>query len=102
MTIKELSKLYEVIDPQGINEILDEYDALDKVDHAVTWFDLNFDDLDGVEFIMNVESRYNIAIDDELAQQILDMNFSDFYYRLNISKIRNDKLNDLLDDKHRE
>ena len=66
MTIKELSKLYEVIDQQVINEILDKYDALDKVDHAVTWQDLNFDDLD-----------------DELAQQILDMNFSDFYYRLN-------------------
>lgn len=101
MTIKELSKLYEVIDTKGINEILDKYDALYKVDQAVTWFDLNFDDLDRVEFIMNVEARYNIAID-ELAQQILDMNFSDFYYRLNISKIRNDKLNDLLDDKHRE
>lgn len=95
MIIKELNKLYEVITPHGINEILDKYDALDKVDHAVTWFDLNFDDLDRVEFIMNVEARYNIAIDDELAQQILDMNFSDFYARLNISKIRNDKLNNL-------
>lgn len=95
MTIKELYKLYEVISTQGINEILDKYDALDKVDHAVTWQDLNFDDLDRVEFIMNVEAKYSIAIDNELAQKILDMNFNDFYYRLNISKIRNDKLNDL-------
>lgn len=95
MKIKELSKLYDVIDPQGINEILDKYDALDKVDHAVTWQDLNFDDLDEVEFIMKVEARYSIDIDDELAQKIIDMRFSDFYYRLNISKIRNDKLNDL-------
>ena len=93
--IEDINKLYEVITPQGINEILDKYDALDKVDTAVTWFDLNFDDLDCVEFIMNTEAKYNISIDDNLAEQILKMNFSDFYARLNISKIRNDKLNDL-------
>jgi acyl carrier protein len=93
--IKDINKLYEVINTQGINEILDKYDALDKVDTAVTWFDLNLDDLDCVEFIMNTEAKYNISIDDNLAEQILKMNFSDFYARLNISKIRNDKLNDL-------
>jgi acyl carrier protein len=93
--IKDINNLYEVINSQGINEILSKYDALDKIDNAITWFDLNFNDLDCIEFIMKVEVKYNISINDDLVEQILKMDFSDFYARLNISKIRNDKLNDL-------
>lgn len=40
---------------------------------ANSWYDLGFDDLDGVEFIMEIEKKYSCHIDDISAWQILDM-----------------------------
>lgn len=96
MAINDLEQLCKVVTYQGFNEILDKHDALDKaLNGAQTWQDLDYDDLDFVETIMDMESMFNIAIDDELASVMENMKFSDFYSKIDVRKIRNDKLEQL-------
>lgn len=96
MIVNDLEQLCKVVTFQGFNEILDEHDALEKaLNGAKTWRDLDYDDLDFVETIMQMEVKFNISIDDELASKMENMNFSDFYNKIDVRKIRNDKLNQL-------
>ena len=96
MVINDIEKLCKVVTFQGFNEILEQHDALEKaLNGAQTWRDLDYDDLDFIETIMDMEKMFNIAIDDELASVMENMKFSDFYSKIDVRKIRNDKLNQL-------
>ena len=96
VNINTLEELCKVVTYQGFNEILDKHDASEKaLNGAKTWQDLDYDDLDFVETIMHMESKFNIAIHDELASVLENMNFCDFYSKIDVRKIRNDKLEQL-------
>ena len=98
MVINDLEQLCKVVTFQGFNEILEKIypAALEKaLNGAKTWQDLDYDDLDFVETIMHMESKFNIAIHDELASVLENMNFCDFYSKIDVRKIRNDKLEQL-------
>jgi acyl carrier protein len=96
MLINDIEELYDVITYQGFNKILDKFDALEKaLNGAKTWEDLNYDDLDFIETIMEMEINFNITISDEVISILENMNFSDFYSKINLRKIRNDKLEKL-------
>ena len=96
MIINSVEELCKVVTFQGFNEILEKHDALEKaLNGAKTWRDLDYDDLDFIETIMDMEKMFNITIDDELASVIENMKFSDFYSKIDVRKIRNDKLNQL-------
>ena len=96
MIINSVEELCKVVTFQGFNEILEKHDALEKaLNGAQTWRDLDYDDLDFIETIMDMEKMFNITIDDELASVIENMKFSDFYDKIDVRKIRNDKLNQL-------
>lgn len=96
MVINDIEKLCKVVTFQGFNEILEKHDALEKaLNGAQTWRDLDYDDLDFVETIMDMETKFNISIDDEVASVMENMKFSDFYSKIDVRKIRNDKLNQL-------
>ena len=96
MVINDLEQLCKVVTFKGFNEILDKHDALDKaLNGAKTWNDLDYDDLDFIETIMDMEKMFNIAIDDEFSDKLQNMKFSDFYDKIDIRKIRNDKLEQL-------
>lgn len=96
MVINDIEKLCKVVTFQGFNEILEQHDALEKaLNGAQTWRDLDYDDLDFIETIMDMEKMFNIAIDDELASVMENMKFSDFYSKIDVRIIRNDKLEQL-------
>ena len=96
MVINDIEQLCKVVTFQGFNEILEQHDALEKaLNGAQTWRDLDYDDLDFIETIMDMEKMFNIAIDDELASVMENMKFSDFYQKIDVRKIRNDKLEQL-------
>jgi len=96
MIVNSVEELCKVVTFQGFNEILEKHDALEKaLNGAQTWRDLDYDDLDFVETIMDMETKFNISIDDEVASVMENMKFSDFYSKIDVRKIRNDKLNQL-------
>lgn len=96
MIVNSVEELCKVVTFQGFNEILEKHDALEKaLNGAQTWRDLDYDDLDFVETIMDMETKFNISIDDELASVMENMNFGDFYQKIDVRKIRNDKLEQL-------
>lgn len=96
MIVNSVEELCKVVTFQGFNEILEQHDALEKaLNGAQTWRDLDYDDLDFIETIMDMEKMFNIAIDDELASVMENMKFSDFYRKIDVRKIRNDKLEQL-------
>ena len=96
MIVNSVEELCKVVTFQGFNEILEKHDALEKaLNGAQTWRDLDYDDLDFIETIMDMEKMFNIAIDDELASVMENMKFSDFYQKIDVRKIRNDKLEQL-------
>jgi len=45
-----------------------------------------------VETIIDIETKFNISINDELAAVLENMNFGDFYSKIDIRRIRNEKL----------
>jgi len=96
MIVNSVEELCKVVTFQGFNEILEKHDALEKaLNGAQTWRDLDYDDLDFVETIMDMETKFNISIDDEVASVMENMKFSDFYSKIDVRKIRNDKLEQL-------
>lgn len=96
MIVNSVEELCKVVTFQGFNEILEQHDALEKaLNGAQTWRDLDYDDLDFVETIMDMETKFNISIDNELASVMENMNFGDFYQKIDVRKIRNDKLEQL-------
>jgi acyl carrier protein len=96
MVINNLEELCKVVTFQGFNEILEKHDALEEaLNGAKTWDDLGYDDLDFIETIMDMEKMFNIAIDDEFGDKLQNMMFIDFYDKIDVRKIRNDKLNQL-------
>jgi acyl carrier protein len=96
MVINNLEELCKVVTFQGFNEILEKHDALEEaLNGAKTWDDLGYDDLDFIETIMDMESKFNIAIDDEFSDKLQNMMFIDFYSKIDVRKIRNDKLEQL-------
>lgn len=96
MIVNSVEELCKVVTFQGFNEILEKHDALEKaLNGAQTWRDLDYDDLDFVETIMDMETKFNISINDELASEMENMNFGDFYQKIDVRKIRNDKLEQL-------
>lgn len=91
--INNIDELYKIVNFQGFNEILEKHGALDKaLNGAKTWEELDYDDLDFVETIMDMETKFNISIHDELAIVLENMNFGDFYSKIDIRRIRNEKL----------
>jgi acyl carrier protein len=96
MVINDLEQLCKVVTYQGFNEILEKHDALEKaLNGAKTWNDLDYDDLDFIETVMDMEKMFNIAIGDEFADKLQNTDFIDFYSKIDVRKIRNDKLNQL-------
>ena len=96
MIVNSVEELCKVVTFQGFNEILEQHDALEKaLNGAQTWRDLDYDDLDFIETIMDMETKFNISIDNELASVMENMNFGDFYQKIDVRKIRNDKLEQL-------
>ena len=96
MIVNSLEELCEVVTFQGFNELLEKHDALEEaLNGAKTWDDLGYDDLDFIETIMDMEKMFNIAIDDEFGDKLQNMMFIDFYSKIDVRKIRNDKLNQL-------
>ena len=96
MVVNNIEELCKVITFQGFNEILEKHGALDKaINGAKTWKELDYDDLDFIETIMDMEKMFNIVIDDEFAHKLQNMDFIDLYERINLRKIRNDKLEQL-------
>lgn len=55
--------------------------------------DNNFDDLDGIEFIMEVEKKFNLNVNDSLAENIV---FSKLILGEIYSKVRNEKIEYLM------
>jgi acyl carrier protein len=96
MIVNSLEELCRIVTYQGFNEILDKHDALEKaLNGAKTWNDLDYDDLDFIETIMDIEKDFDIQISDDFADKIQNMDFIDFYSKIDIRKIRNDKLEQL-------
>ena len=96
MIINSLEELCKVVTFQGFNEILEKHDALEEaLNGAKTWDNLGYDDLDFIETIMDMESKFNIAIGDEFADRLQNTDFIDFYSKIDVRKIRNDKLEQL-------
>lgn len=96
MIVNSLEELCKVVTYQGFNEILDKHDALEKaLNGAKNWDDLGYDDLDFIETIMDMESKFNITIGDEFANKLQNTDFIDFYSKIDVRKIRNDKLDQL-------
>lgn len=92
--MREIKNLGELSD-FDIDVLLAEFIDLEKIETAIEWNDLNMNDLDIVELIMNIENKFDIMIPDELGNNIMEMNFIDFYNQVSKSKIRNDKLSKL-------
>ena len=96
MAINDIEQLCKVVTFQGFNEILEQHDALEKaLNGAKTWRDLDYDDLDFIETIMDMETKFNIAIGDEFADKLQNTDFIEFYSKIDVRKIRNDKLEQL-------
>lgn len=96
MVVNDIEQLCKIITFQGFNQILEKHDSLDKaLNGAKTWRELDFDELDFIETIMDMEAMFNISICDELSSVIENMEFFDFYKRIDIRRIRNEKLEQL-------
>lgn len=96
IVVNNIEELCKVVTYQGFNEILEKHDALEKaLNGAKTWNDLDYDDLDFIETIMDMEKMFNIAIGDVFADKLQNMMFIDFYSKIDVRKIRNDKLEQL-------
>jgi acyl carrier protein len=96
MIVNNIEELCKVVTYQGFNEILDKYGALQKaLNGAKTWRDLDYEDLDFIETIMDMEKMFNIAIGDEFADKLQNTDFIEFYSKIDVRKIRNDKLEQL-------
>lgn len=89
--IKNIGELSEF----DIDVLLAEFIDLEKIETAIEWNDLNMSELDIVELIMKIENKFDIMISDELGNNIMEINFIDFYNQVSKSKIRNDKLSKL-------
>ena len=61
----------------------------------VSWGSIGMDDLDCIEMIMNFEKDFDIEIPDDLMNVIENTNFYEFYSKVSIARIREDKLNEL-------
>ena len=61
----------------------------------VSWGSIGMDDLDSVEMIMDFEKYFDIEIPDDLMNVIENTNFYDFYSKVSIARIRQNKLNEL-------
>lgn len=92
--MREIKNLGELSD-FDIDVLLAEFIDLEKIETAIEWNDLNMSDLDIVELIMKIENKFDIMISDELGNNIMEVNFIDFYNQVSKSKIRNDKLSKL-------
>ena len=70
--------------------------AIEKIgyplDISKTWDDNGFDDLDGVELIMELEKRLNIVIPDDVADSFITGSKKPPVFK---SYLRNEKLNQL-------
>lgn len=92
--MREIKNLGELSD-FDIDVLLAEFIDLEKIETAIEWNDLNMSELDIVELIMKIENKFDIMISDELGNNIIEVNFIDFYNQVSKSKIRNDKLSKL-------
>ena len=60
-----------------------------------TWYSVGMDDLDCVEMIMDFEKDLDIQIPDDFMNVVENINFYEFYKAVSITKIRQDKLDQL-------
>jgi len=93
-SISDLSVLYCSLDKSTVENILfDKFDISGNVIISEGWKLL--DDLDYIEFIMEIEKTFNIAISDILAEYIYDnITLSDFLINI-VSYNRNEQLKKL-------
>ena len=61
----------------------------------VSWGSIGMDELDCIEMIMNFEKDFDIEIPDDLMNVIENTNFYEFYSKVSIARIRQNKLNEL-------
>jgi acyl carrier protein len=93
MTINEL---YEIIktNPVPFNTILN-YFKVSEINETHKNWDVIGGDLDFIELIMKLEIEYDIQISDNLCEEIESTNLFEFYKRVNVVKMRNEKLKSL-------
>ena len=94
--VRTTQDLYSIIKIDKALEILSEKFGLSKKDvlSCNTWLELGFDDLDQVEFIMELEKEYGIAISDDIVSDMYESGFSQFKGML-LSIQRSEKLNEI-------
>ena len=94
--VKTIDDLYEIIKHDKMVELLSDKFGIteQEVLKCHSWDELAFDDLDQVEFIMELEKEYNLAISDEVADGLYRIGFSHFRGML-ISKNRMIKLDEI-------
>ena len=84
--IKDISELYNIIQPDFLIKIIKEIDNT---------FDLTSnnwsipDQLDFIEMIMKIEEEYDIIISDDMIDNIDNMGFKEFYSNLTLVKRNN-------------
>ncbi len=77
------------VTPELMREIASEKFGI-EIDFNKTWQDNGFDELDGVEMIMELEKRLDIVITDSVADSFISKKIPIFR-----SYLRNEKLNQL-------
>lgn len=94
--IKTMDDFYSVVKIDKAMELLSDKFGITKADVMAcnTWVELTFDDLDQVEFIMELEKEYNIAISDDIASKLYDSGFNQFKSML-LSISRAEKLDEI-------
>lgn len=95
MIIKDINILYKILDRKSIIDSIIDVTDISDVD-GKEWIDL-MDDLDQVEFIMNIEKKFNISIVDDLMEEIFSKPPSHLFNNI-VSEKRERILNEIFKD----
>ena len=96
MVIKNINELYKVIDKESVIKSVIDVMGSDEINiECEYWVDLGMDDLDQIEFVMNLEKRCNISINDDVCE-VLFSNGPNHLVNNILSEKRENKLNIIL------
>jgi acyl carrier protein len=71
IVIKNIGDLYKVIDKDSILKSITDVMGSDDINlECEHWVDLGMDDLDHIEFIMNLEKRCDLSINDDVCEEL--------------------------------
>ncbi len=104
--IKDIKQLYKTLDIESIAksmiDVIDIPSDISTIGDYIKWVSRQewvdiMDDLDQVEFIMNIEKRCNISISDDVAEEIFSKSPGELFSNL-VSEKRERILNEILKD----